>query len=159
MRISFVLVTAITVFAPVPLPAKGETVCIVIRGADLPAPIEIRDPKVIAGFHVWSGPGTSSNEPHGLSIDWSRGAAQVPRGLPIYEVSFVTTRTNPSTYIVHYAFDPATGHGYVYVPGKDDPEYRDNTFLIYRGIEGNWFHAWRPWEELANPLIVKARGR
>ncbi len=43
------------------------------------------------------------------------------------------------------------------MPGAADPAYRDNVWLIYRGIEGNWFHAWSVWEKLARSLIEKVR--
>ena len=45
----------------------------------------------------------------------------------------------------------------MYLPGKGDEGYLDNVWLIYRGNEGNWFHAWNAWKELAHPLIAKAR--
>jgi len=94
-----------------------------------------------------------------LNVDWSRGIVEPPKGLLVYDVAFVTTRQNPGTYVVRYAVDPSTNHGYVYIPGKNDPGYRDNVFLIYRGIEGHWFHAWSQWEKLANPMMVRARAR
>ena len=56
-----------------------------------------------------------------------------PARLVVYEVSFVTTRRDSGTYIVRYVIDPATNHGYVYLPGKRDSEYWSNTWLIYRG--------------------------
>jgi len=80
------------------------------------------------------GRGTSSNERQGLIVDWSRGIAKPPKDLPVYEVSIVTSRRNPGTYVVLYVIDPATDQGYVYLPGKGDPAYRDNTWLIYRGV-------------------------
>ncbi len=140
----------------VPLFAKGDTVRITIAGSAFAAPIVITDPAVLARFEVWSGSGTGSNQTNGLNIDWSRTVAELPKDLKLYIVSFVTTRSNPSTYTVRYAVDPATRQGYVYIPGKADPEYRDNVWLVYRGIEGNWFHASKEWEQLANPLIAKA---
>jgi hypothetical protein len=89
-----------------------------------------------------------------LIVDWSRGVAELPKGLQVYEVSFLTTRRDPSTYVVRYLADPSTNQGYLYLPGKTDAEYRDNVWLIYRGIEGNWFHAWSAWERIAHPLIA-----
>ena len=142
---------------PVLLSAKGDTVRIAITGGDLSTPIEIVDPAVTSHFQVWAGPGTSSNETHSLNVDWSRGTVDPPKGLPFYEVSFVTTRQNPGTYAVRYAVDPSTKQGYVYIPGKMDAEYQDNVWLIYHGVEGHWFHAWAEWEKIANPLIAKAR--
>lgn len=89
-----------------------------------------------------------------MIVDWSRGVAELPKGLQVYEVSFLTTRRDPSTYVVRYLADPSTNQGYLYLPGKTDAEYRDNVWLIYRGIEGNWFHAWSAWERIAHPLIA-----
>ena len=40
-----------------------------------------------------------------------------------------------------HACDPATERGYVYLPGKGDKFYESNTFLIFRGKEGNWLSA------------------
>lgn len=53
--------------SPPPLPAKGKTAKISIKGDDLTSPIEITDPKILANFNVWSGRGTSSNEPRDSS--------------------------------------------------------------------------------------------
>jgi hypothetical protein len=86
---------------------------------------------VVAGFSVWSGPGTSTNEADGLIVDWSRGVAEPPKSPQVYEVSFPTTRRDPGTYVVSYLIDPSTNEGYVYLPGKKDAGYRDNVWLIY----------------------------
>jgi hypothetical protein len=159
MRETFAALTAIAtlMIVPIQLSARGDTVRITITGGDLTAPIEITDPAVASRFHVWSGPGTSSNEAQGLNVDWSQGVVEPPKGLQIYEVSFITTRRDPGTYVVRYAIDPSTNHGYVYLPGKADAGYRDNVWLIYRSVEGKWFRAWSEWEKLAHPLIAKAR--
>jgi hypothetical protein len=134
--------------------AKGDTIRIAIRGGTHSAPIEITEPALTHRFNVWSGPGTGPTvDPEGLNVDWSRGIAHPPDGLESYIVSFVTTRSNPSTYVVRYAIDPVSKQGYVYIPGKADPSYRDNVWLIYRGIEGNWFYASKAWQALADPLI------
>ncbi len=140
---------------PMQLSAQRETVQITIKGEDLAVPIELTDPAVIAGFRVWTGPGTSTNEPQGLIVDWSRGVAEPRQGLQVYEVSFLTTCRN-RRYVVSYLIDPSTDKGYVYLPGKTDPGHWVNVGLIYRGIEGNWFHAWNAWEKLAHRLIGKA---
>jgi hypothetical protein len=147
---------ALSAIAPVLLAAGGETLRILIAGGDLDTPIEIAD-SVVARFHVWDGPGTSTDAPQGMNVDWSRGTASPPKGVPVYNVSFVTARQNPSAYVVRYAIDPATNHGYVYIPGRGEPEFRDNTWLIYRRLEGHWFHAWSEWEKFANPLIAGAK--
>jgi hypothetical protein len=144
---------------PTHVSAKGDTVRITINGGDLASPIEITDRDVVAPFNIWSGPGTSPNSPEGLIVNWAAGFADAPRGLPRYEVSFLTTRSEPGTYMVWYAIDPATREGYVYLPGKDEPGYADNVWLILRRVEGHWFHAWSEWEKLSHPLIAKAPKR
>jgi hypothetical protein len=68
-------------------------------------------------------------------------------------VAFVTTRPNRNVYLVRYLIDLSTKRGYVYIPGKGEKGYADNTWMILRGIEGNWFHAWDAWEAIAHPLI------
>ena len=142
---------------PAHLLAKGNTIRITINGGNLAVPIEITDPGVAVRFHVWSGPGTSSNEAQGLIVDWSRGVATPPKNLPVYEISLLTTRPDHSTYRVSYVVDPSSDEGYVYLPGKADEGYQDNVWLIYRRIEGKWFHAWDEWKTFAHPLIAKAR--
>jgi hypothetical protein len=103
-----------------PVFAKGETVKIVIQGADLTTPIQITDPKDLADIQVWSGKGTYSNEPRleepSFIIDWSQGpTTEPPKALPRYEVSFYADRPKERlVYVVLYAFDAVTGQGYVY---------------------------------------------
>lgn len=159
MRETSAALTAIAalMIAPIQLSAKGDTVRITITGGDLTARIEITDPAVASRFEIWSGPGTSSNEAQGLNVDWSQGVVKRPKGLQIYQVSFITKRRDSGTYVVRYAIDASTNRGYVYLPGKADAGYQDNVWLIYRGVEGNWFRAWSEWEKLAHPLIAKAR--
>jgi hypothetical protein len=140
---------------------KGETVKIIIQGADLKTPIQITDLKVLANIQVWSGPGTSSSvqsfDPKAPSfvVDWSQGPTVGPsKGLPHYEVSFYADMPSERLiYVVSYAFDAATGHGYVYLPGKNDENYNLNVGTIVRGVEGNWFHSWTQWDGIAKPLI------
>jgi hypothetical protein len=155
--VGLLLATAI----PVSVPAKGKTVRITIKGADLKSPIEITDPKILANFNVWSGPGTSSNEGQGLIVDWSQGTEYwPPKGLPLYEVSFYAdfgNREEKQVYVVSYEYDPSSGHGYVYLPGKGDKWWRLNVSSVFRGVEGNWFRAWSSWEDIARPLIEKAK--
>ena len=56
---------------------------------------------------------------------------------------------------MRYEIDPFTGEAFVYIPGKADAAYAD-TWIILRGVEGNWFHAWSIWEKVANPLMSHA---
>jgi hypothetical protein len=146
------------------LSAKGVTVKIVIQGADLVTPIQITDRKVLANIQVLSGKGTYSNEPRleepSFIIDWSQGVtAEPPKALPRYEISFYANLPNKRlAYVVSYAFDPVTSQGYVYLPGRNDKNYRLNVHTIIRRVEGKWFHSWTKWDAVAEQLI-ESRGQ
>ena len=145
------------------LTAKGPTLKITIQGADLPAPVEIRDERLIQKFQVWSGVGTGPGIPNPFRseqfiIDWEKGPVSAPpSGLSRYEVSFHVVHQKPSAYVVFWAYDRSTGQGYVYLPGKGEKYYDSNTFMILRGVEGNWFSATSAWMELAKPVVEQAK--
>jgi hypothetical protein len=162
MKRMFALPMMLLVLAsPARLFAKGETTKITIQGADLQTPICVTDRKILAKIHVWSGPGTGSSRPGfnpnapSFIVDWSQGpTAEPPKGLPHYEVLFYADlATERLIYVVSYAFDAATGHGYVYLPGRSDKNYRLNVGTIFRGVEGTWFRSWNQWDDIARPLI------
>jgi len=67
--LNFLLILA----AASPLLAKGKTVKITIKGADLKVPIEIADPKILENFQVWTGPRTSGAQRPSLIVDWPQG--------------------------------------------------------------------------------------
>lgn len=113
-----------------------------VKGADLQKPIEITNPNILAPFNIWTGPGTSSDEKQGLIIDWSQAVVS-------------DHHADGLDYVVYYEYDPSAKQGYVYVPGESEEWYRINTFSMYRGIEGNWFHAWTEWNNVVTPLIAR----
>jgi hypothetical protein len=160
-----VLLASLALLLPAVLLAKGETVKICIAGGDLKAPVEITDPKILANFRVWSGPGTNSNAlafkaiAPGFIIEWSQGPiAGIPARLQRYEVSFyASSHGKGRIYVVYYEYDPSKGQGYVYLPGQTDEWYVLNVRTIYRGVEGKWFHAWKVWDQVAWPLISDAK--
>ena len=157
--------TAVLFLACVPLlvTAKGPTLKITIKGSDLPSPIEITDKEILEKFDVWAGAGVEINgfpQTKGFIVDWEKGpVAEPPTTLRRYEVSFDVIHQQPSTYVVSYAYDPVTRKGYVYLPGKDEDFNASNTFLILRGVEGNWLSATATWTEIARPLIERAKGQ
>ncbi len=158
-----VLVVLLLLAIPGELFAKATTSKIIIKGANLSAPIEITDPSVLAKFFVWTGAGTSctgcSSPPSTQSfiVDWSHPMADHPGGLHRYEVSFYAKMPDERLiYVVFYEFAPASEHGYIYFPGKSDEWYRLNVSTIFHGVEGKWFHAWSAWESIARPLIASA---
>ncbi len=154
---------AVLFLACVPLlvTAKGPTLKITIKGSDLASTIEITDKGILEKFDVWAGAGVEINGiPHtkGFIVDWAKGpVAEPPATLQRYEVSFDVIHQRPSTYVVSYAYNPATGKGYVYLPGKGEDFNASNTFLIFRGVEGNWLSATDTWTEIAKPLIERAK--
>jgi hypothetical protein len=129
--------------------AKGKTVKITIKGADLKTPIEISDPEILANFQVWTGPGTSTADRQSLIIDWSQGPVkETPLALRRYQVSFYAAPNDQIVYVVYYGFTPGAEQGYVYLPGESDEWAGLNVRLIWRGEEGKWFHAWSAWERV-----------
>ena len=150
---------------PSRLLAKGATTKMVIEGPGLSRPIEITDRRILANFNVWARPGTFSSQPGfnanapSFIIDWSYGPiTEVPNASQKYQVSFYTKELSEHPiYVVYYAFARSSETGYVYLPGESEEWWRLNVTSILRGVEGKWFHAWSTWENIARPLIKKAR--
>ena len=157
MSLAVLLNSLLILSIPTPLVAKGKTVKITIKGADLKTPIAITDRKILANFQVWTGPGTSTADRQSLIIDWSQGPVRkAPESLRRYQVSFHTDPNEQIVYVVYYAFSLGAEQGYVYLPGDSDEWARLNVGTIFHGVEGNWFRAWSAWERVARPLIEKA---
>jgi hypothetical protein len=164
-RIAVLSVVFLSLANPAGLFAKGPTLKLMIQGADLTTPVEIRDRKVLSNFDVWSGMGTHSNKPGfdpttpSFVIDWSQGPTAEPsKAVPRYEVLFYAARPNERVvYAVSYVFDAVTGEGYVYLPGKNDENYKLNVHSIIRHVEGKWFHSWGKWDSIAQQLMESRR--
>ena len=59
-------------------------------------------------------------------------------------------------YVMHYAIDPATGEGFLYLPGHGEDGYRLNTNLIIRdGGDGRWHRADPTWAGLLNAYLPR----
>jgi hypothetical protein len=157
MALAVLLNCLLILSVPTPLLAKGKTVKITIKGADLKTPIEISDRKILADFQAWTGPGTSTADRQSLIIDWSQGpVTKPPESHRRYQVSFHTDPNEQIVYVVFYALRPDAGQGYVYLPGESDEWAGLNVRTIFHGVEGKWFPAWSAWERVARPLIEKA---
>jgi hypothetical protein len=145
--------------------AKGTTTKIVIEGPDLARPIEITNRKILANFNVWTGLSTSSTESGfnanapSFIIEWSQGPIEeIPKTVQKYQVSFYSEELSEHpVYVVYYAAAHGPKPGYVYLPAKGEEWWRTNVSSIVRGVEGRWFHAWGAWENIARPLIEKAK--
>lgn len=148
--------------------AKGITMLIEIERPGLPT-LRITD-RGVRQFDVWEGPGVggvSMADGDGFIVAWKHGpVAARPSGLTRYEVRFSAgcgdlSPTCPSldtvpAYAVSYEFDPASGQGFVYVPGPGEKSYAMNAASIYRGpaAEGHWFVATDAWNSFVRPIIL-----
>jgi len=147
----------------VPLSAVGTTTRIVITDLERGSVTEITDRSVVSQFQVWSGQGTYSGPPgqategtQGFIIDWSLGIVeQRPSQLRRYELRFYvaprdtyqrTGAPEELAYVVLYEHDPATGLGYVYLPGRSDEHFDLNVRSIHRRVEGHWLRANEAWQ-------------
>jgi hypothetical protein len=157
------------------LSAIGPTTRITIEGGNLPSPIVITDFAITNQFMVWAGAGTYSRSPQtglqvgsqGFMIDWQAGPIlERPSGLLRYKVSFYSLsreRGNETraagiehlSYTVFYEYDPTTDRGFVYLPGKNDPEWTNNVSSIRRGVEGNWLRPSAAWEQAVKPILAR----
>jgi hypothetical protein len=167
-----IFIGLLTTFVPLRLAAKGDMVKITIQGSALRAPIAITDRK-IQQFTVWSGLGVNDvriEQAEGFIIDWPKGNAGEPSAkLQRFEVSFyegcrmdepACHDPRPSLcYVVSYVYDPSTHAGSVYLPGKPDKWYNLNGGTIFRGVEGQWFHATSAWDNFVTPRIEEERKR
>ena len=167
----FAAVLSIVVGTTMPtlLLGKGDTVRITIESVALAARIEITDPAV-RQFNLWSGAGTSTFDgSRGFIIDWANRLDAAPVGLYHYKVSFFEgcelrestpcrTREPSLAYVVYYACNPATGDGFVYLPGRAGEFAQLNTSHIHRGqeYEGHWFKAAKAWDDFVRPIIASA---
>jgi hypothetical protein len=155
------LPTLMLTMAATAVSAKGVTTRITLRDATLQTSIDITDASVLTAFNVWAGPGTFANGVEGTKgfiIDWPAGIARDrPRGLGRYEVMFYVRYLDRSTeelvYVVLYEHEPASGRGFVYLPGRSEHYYGRNVRTILHGLEGHWFYASEAWHNAVTPLL------
>ena len=159
------LATVLAALVPASLVAKGPTTRITITAVGGVRAVSVVDPIVLARFNVWDGPGTFSGPPNqptegttGFIVDWRAGAsASRPSGLEEFAVEFFVRYQGEApeqlAYTVVYARDPRSGDGFVYLPGKNDAQFRLNTQSIYRGYEGQWLRASQEWQQATKQLL------
>jgi hypothetical protein len=154
-----------------PLPAKGTTDKITIRGAG--RAVEIKDAKLLEEFRFGPGPGNCLyvagncvQRTVGWIAEWVHGPVAEPEAsLPRYEVSFHLTMLSNGEpgeereYIVYFVYSPSGRQGYVYLPGPGEPHYQENVSLILRGAQwdGHWFLATDEWVTAAQAAIARSR--
>jgi hypothetical protein len=150
--------------------AKGPTTRIVITDIERGSVSEITSRSVLDKFQVWAGLGTYSGAPgqqtegqDGFIVDWRSGIVdQRPGQLRRYELRFYVgprTGVGPTTgpaeklaYVVLYEHNPATGLGYVYLPGRADEHFGLNVGSILHGVEGHWLRASDAWQSVFRGL-------
>src|SRR6202022_2726406 len=135
VAIALLLSAMLLLSVPSPMLAKGKTSKITITGPGVKRPIEILDPKILANFSVWTGPGTNAGDRQGFIIDWFEGPMrETPTTLHSYQVTFYAgaSPNERIVYVVYYAFSPGTTQGYVYLPGESDEWYGRNVRSIIR---------------------------
>jgi hypothetical protein len=143
---------------PAYLFAKAPTSKITIRNGKH-AVIAITDPKLLRDFPVWAGPGTSSNEPKSLIVDWFRGPVSAPpQGLQRDRIDFyVKIPDEGLMYVVWYEYDALRQQGYVYLPGRGEDWYLLDVSTIIHGVEGEWFHSSTEWDKIAGSLLTQLK--
>jgi hypothetical protein len=145
---------ALIVAAGMPLLAKGNVVTVRITATRLTNVVAITDQNILDRSNVYAGtflgPVTDPVDPA-----WPR-----------YEITLVVEPRTPmpalaptgvfKPYVMRYAIDPATGHGFLYLPGHGEDGYRLNTNLIIRdGHDGRWHRADPTWAELLNGCLPR----
>ena len=167
LRIAIVLCISLLTFPSLAW-SKGQTIKIVIEGDNLIAPIEITDPEVVGQFSIWNGPGVGMRDPLeepdlsvyvepegavGHFIDWPKGFANShPRHLQRLQVTFfVGVPRQPGKsrkFVFAYEIDWDNEDGYIFLPmWKND--------LIWYGVELNWLHAHKRWNETIMPIVAQ----
>jgi len=155
-------VALFAVLLAAPVVAKGLTSRITLRDPATGRTVELTAEAVVERFQVWSGPGTLENDvaaSEGFIIDWTLGTANDRRPGRRYQVEFYARKTPVApeelAYTVLYQPGVDSQRGVVYLPGRLDEGYRRNVATIMRGdgLEGQWFHATRAWDDAVRGLL------
>jgi hypothetical protein len=102
--------------------------------------------------------------PDALASVWDGSFIGVPcnppsAGEPRYSVSFYVQRPREKEarvmYVVQYVRDAsASGRGFVYLPGRGEPNYALNVSAILRpGHDGRWHRADDRWSSAINSAL------
>lgn len=151
------VVLALIVTAALPLPAKGNavTVRIDITAVASTKVVAVTDRNVLDRSHVYVGAFLGPVTDRRIDPEWPRYVITlvVEPGTPMPALA-PTGVFKP--YVMHYAIDPATGEGFLYLPGRGEEGYRLNTNLIIRdGSDGRWHRAEPTWAGLLNGYLPR----
>ena len=149
------VVLALIVTAALPLPAKGNAVTVRITAASSTNVVAITDRDLLDYSNVYVGRFLGPVTDRRIDPEWPR-----------YVITLVVEPRTPmpalaptgvfKPYVMHYAIDPATGEGFLYLPGRGEEGYRLNTNLIIRdGSDGRWHRAEPTWAGLLNGYLPR----
>ena len=153
MKMRFPFAWLLLLAAPLAF-SKGPADLILISGGGLVQPIEIRDPATLKAFDPFMG----------QFADWQqKSLADAPCFRRSFEVQFYLKwpgRESSSDYgdlqliySTRYCFTGETG--YVYLPGRGEPQYGPNGGTIIRGADdGKWHVATAAWDSLMNDAVA-----
>jgi hypothetical protein len=150
------------------VPASTTASTGVVSRITLSAPgfaVEILDAKARNDFRFGGGPGNFLNgNPNWGSTSWivqgwDQPVAEPDPSFRRVKATFSLDRGRGAReYVVFYVYDPVAKQGFVYLPGRGEPFYTENTNFLYRGeeFEGHWFRARPEWTTEAQATIEKA---
>jgi hypothetical protein len=151
------IVVALIVAAGMPLVAMGNavTVRIAIAGVASTNGVAVTDRNLLDRSNVYAGLFLGPVTTDSIDPAWPR-----------YVITLVVEPRTPMPalaptgvfkhYVMHYAIDPATGQGFIYLPGRGEDGYRLNIGLIIRdGDDGRWHRAEPTWAGLLNGYLPR----
>lgn len=136
------------------LSARGNavTVRLDIIGGGLSKPLVVTDAALLDLSHVYAGaflgPVTNPVDP-----SWRRFVVTIvfESQTPSPELARTDVQRR---YLVHYARDPGTDEGFVYLPGRGEAGHRLNIGIVIREAnDGRWHRATPAWAELLNRYL------
>src|SRR5258708_2357685 len=110
---------------------------------------------LIVAIAAWPTPVLAKGETKKISIAGDTPASAIVITDPAI-LNHVNVWSGPGTSgSIHGVKWKATGDkGYVYFPGRNDPHWRTNVFLILRETEGRWYEASRAWRDAVNWFVL-----
>jgi hypothetical protein len=150
------MVTGMALLLTVPAArSKAALSKIFISGGKLSQPIEIADKEFLRKSNPWFGTFIPAWNQTGVQH------SQPPITAKLYEISFYATFSAKEApkiiYVVYYAVDPETHHGFVYLPGRQEQWYPTNAASILRpNQDGRWNVADPAWCDALNAIIARA---
>ena len=150
------VVLALSVAAGIPLLARGNavTVRVDIKAAGSTTVVPVTHPDLLDRSHVYAGAFLGTVTDRAIDPAWPR-----------YVITLLVEPRTPmpalaptgvfKPYVMHYAVDPASGEGFLYLPGHGEDGYRLNTNLIIRDGDGRWHRADPTWAGLLNAYLPR----